>query len=31
MDKIDICMLIEASVILGFVSYMYWKSYRPRK
>ena len=31
MSKADIYMLIEASVILTFVGYMYWRSTRPRK
>jgi len=31
MSKADIYMLIEASVVLTFVGYMYWRSTRPRK
>jgi len=31
MSEADIFMSIKALVILGFVTYMYWKSSRPKK
>jgi len=31
MSNIDIYMLIKAVVILGFATYMYWKSSKPKK
>ena len=31
MTKADIFMLIEASVILALVGYMWWKSQPPKK
>jgi hypothetical protein len=31
MTKADIFMIIEASVVLAFVGYMWWKSQPPKK
>jgi len=31
MSKADIFMIIEASLILAFVAYMWWKSQPPKK